>query len=165
MLTSESLRNSIVVAIQNNNIAEFWENLLKVDTLILDDCQLITYGIDDVIVQLSEIYQRENKRLILAGDYLLNTLRVIPNLKVLAFKRPGYTARRIIVQEIAKEKALVLDEKLVNLIAENTDDPRRIRGIISWIYAHQNEGGCSMGDDSNINLILKAEIVITLHKT
>lgn len=164
MLTSERLKNRFVVAIQDNIIAEFWDDLLNVDVLIVDDCQFLSYGIDDVIAPLCEIYQRKNKRLILAGDYLLESLRVIPNLKVLGLVRPSVDTRRIIVQEIAKEKALVLDETVINLIAESIDDPRKIRGIISWIHAHQNEGGCSMRDDSNINQILKAEIAAQNNK-
>lgn len=164
LLTSENLKNRLVVAIQDNTIAEFWDDLLNVDVVIVDDCQFISYGVDSVIVELSEIYQRKNKRLILAADYLLESLRVIPNLKVLGLVRPSVDTRRIIVQEVAKEKALVLNEKLINLIAERIDDPRRIRGIISWIYAHQNEGGCAMGDDSNINQILKAEIAAQYNK-
>ena len=164
MLTSESLKNGLITSIRDGTTDQIWRDLLNTDMLIVDDCQFLTYGIDDVIVQLSKIYQRKNKRLILAGDYLLNSLRAIPNLKVLKLVRPSLDTRRIIVQEVAKEKALVLNEKLINLIAERIDDPRRIRGIISWIYAHQNEGGCAMGDDSNINQILKTEIAAQYNK-
>lgn len=164
MLAAESLKNDLMTSIRDGTTDQFWRDLLNTDILIVDDCQFLTYGIDDVIVQLSKIYQRKNKRLILAADYLLESLRVIPNLKVLGLVRPSVDTRRIIVQEVAKEKALVLNEKLINLIAERIDDPRRIRGIISWIYAHQNEGGCSMGDNSNINQILKAEIASQYNK-
>ena len=164
MLAAESLKNDLMTSIRDGTTDQFWRDLLNTDILIVDDCQFLTYGIDDVIVQLSKIYQRKNKRLILAADYLLESLRVIPNLKVLGLVRPSVDTRRIIVQEVAKEKALVLNEKLINLIAERIDDPRRIRGIISWIYAHQNEGGCAMGDDSNINQILKAEIAAQYNK-
>lgn len=164
MFTSESLKNGLMTSIRDGTTDQFWRDLLNADMLIVDDAQFITHGIDDVIVQLSEIYQRKNKRVILAGDYLLNGLRVIPNLRVLKLVRPGLDTRRLIVQEIAKEKALVLDEKLIDLIAEKVDDPRRIRGVISWIYANQNEGGCSMEDDSNISQILKAEIAAQHNK-
>lgn len=164
MLTSESLKNGLITSIRDGTTDQIWRDLLNTDMLIVDDCQFLTYGIDDVIVQLSKIYQRKNKRLILAGDYLLNSLRAIPNLKVLKLVRPSLDTRRLIVQEIAKEKALVLNEKLINLIAEKVDDPRRIRGMISWIYAHQNEGGCSMEDGSNISQILKAEIAAQHNK-
>lgn len=164
MFTSESLKNGLMTSIRDGTTDQFWRDLLNADMLIVDDAQFITHGIDDVIVQLSEIYQRKNKRVILAGDYLLNGLQVIPNLRVLKLVRPGPDTRRLIVQEIAKEKALVLDEKLIDLIAEKVDDPRRIRGVISWIYANQNEGGCSMEDDSNISQILKAEIAAQHNK-
>lgn len=164
MFTSESLKNGLMTSIRDGTTDQFWRNLLNSDMLIVDDAQFITHGIDDVIVQLSEIYQRKNKRVILTGDYLLNGLRVIPNLRVLELVRPVPDTRRLIVQEIAKEKALVLDEKLIDLIAEKVDDPRRIRGMVFWIYAHQNEGGYSMEDDSNINQILKAEISAQYNK-
>ena len=157
MLAAESLKNDLMTSIRDGTTDHFWADLLKPDILLIDDGQFVLF-IDDVIVQLCEFYKRNNKRLILAGDYLSESLRVIPYLKVLELVRPSVDTRRIIVQEITKEKALVLDEKLINLISERIDDPRRIRGIISWIYAHQNEGGCSMEGDSNINQILKAEI-------
>lgn len=163
MLTSESLKNRLMTSIKDGTTTQLWADLLNPDILVIDECQFVLF-ITDVIVQLSEIYQRKNKRLVLAGDYLLDDLRVIPNLRVLELVRPSVNTRRIIVQEIAKEKALVLNEQLIKLIAEKVDDPRRIRGMISWIYAHQNEGGCSMEDDSNINQILKAEIAVQHNK-
>lgn len=163
MLTAENLKNDLMTSIRDGTTDHFWADLLKPDILLIDDGQFVLF-IDDVIVQLCEFYKRNNKRLILAGDYLSESLRVIPNLTVLELVRPSVDTRRIIVQEITKEKALVLNEKLINLIAEKVDDPRRIRGMISWIYAHQNEGGCSMEDGSNISQILKAEIAAQHNK-
>ena len=164
MLTSESLKNGLMTSIRDGTTDQFWRDLLKADMLIVDDAQFASCCIVDDLLKLCGIFQRKNKRVILAGDYLLKDLRVIPNLKVLKLVRPSLDTRRLIVQEIAKEKALVLNEKLINLITEKVDDPRRIRGIISWIYAHQNEGGCSMEDGSNISQILKAEIAAQHNK-
>lgn len=164
MLTSESLKNGLMTSIRDGTTDQFWRDLLKADMLIVDDAQFASCCIVDDLLKLCGIFQRNNKRVILAGDYLLNDLRVIPNLRVLELVRPSVDTRRIIVEEIAKEKALVLNEKLINLIAEKVDDPRRIRGMISWIYAHQHEGGCSMEDDSSISQILKAEIAAQHNK-
>lgn len=138
MLTSEGLKNSLMTAIRDGTTNRFWSTLQNVNVLILDDCQFLSYGIDDIIVQLSEIYQRKNKRLILGGDYLLDSIRVIPNLKVLSLVRPGYDTKKRILQECLIEKGLALNEDLINLIAEKLDDPRRIRGIASWFCANQD---------------------------
>lgn len=137
MLTVESLKNGLMTSIKDGTTDSFWADLLKPDILLIDDCQFASF-IDDVIVQLSEIYQRKGKRLVLAGDYLSESLRVIPNLKVLELVRPAHATRRIILQEKLQEKDLVLEDALTELISERIKDPRQIVGFVSWLSATQD---------------------------
>lgn len=132
-------RNMLMTAIRERAMTEFFDHFTeKTNVLLLDDCQFLIDSTIDILLQLSAIYRETGKTLVLAGDYLLDDVSTIPELAVLHLVRPAQATRKLILQERLREKDLLLEDALTNLISERIKDPRQIAGFVSWLSAIQD---------------------------
>ena len=134
-------------AAKSNRIPDFLNFYQAVDVLIVDDIQYFAglKGTQDTFFHIFNYLQQSRKQLILTSDRPPIELKDIEERLLTRFKwglaaeitRPDYQLRRDILVSKMRRDGIVLNDEIVDFIAQNVrDSVRDLEGILASILAH-----------------------------
>lgn len=143
--SGEEFTNDIVEGIRNKSTQRFRDKYRKLNLLLLDDIQFIA-GKEAV---QEEFFHTFNALVSFGSQIILTSDRPpsdIPKLEerlrsrfeaglIVDVSPPDFELRCAIVQIKAKEKNIEIDMEAVQLIAGNTDSPRKIEGFLTKLIS------------------------------
>lgn len=137
-ISFNEFRNNLLDACKSGTSEGFYKTYANLDVLLIDDCQfLVTDWDGDLLAPILEMFQRTGRAMILAGDYLPDTLEKIKSLRVLSLSAPSYATRRQLLLSYLQHKELALNMDVVDYIARNLTNIRQLQGFAKWLYAHK----------------------------
>ena len=144
--TCESFMNELIEAIGNHNTTHFKEKYRSADVLLIDDIQFISgkeSTQEEFFHTFSALYESE-KQIIMTSDRppkeinpLTERLRTrFEGSVIVEVLPPSFEIRTAIINKKADSLGLVIDNNLVNYMAERLNNNiRQIEGVIKKIYA------------------------------
>ena len=151
-VSSEKFTNDVIWAIKNKRMETIKEKYRFVDVLIIDDIQFIAEKpatIEEFFNTFNALYEA-NKQIIISSD---RPPKFIPTLEdrlrsrfeggVLAdIGYPDYELRCAIIKTKVEEKALIVSDEIVTLIANKIQrSVREIEGVLNKILFYQTKRG------------------------
>jgi len=151
-VSSEKFTNDVIWAIKNKRMETIKEKYRFVDVLIIDDIQFIAEKpatIEEFFHTFNALYEA-NKQIIISSD---RPPKFIPTLEdrlrsrfeggVLAdIGYPDYELRCAIIKTKVEEKALIVSDEIVTLIANKIQrSVREIEGVLNKILFYQTKRG------------------------
>src|SRR3989338_1099111 len=144
--TTEDFTNQVIEAIQHQKMEQFRRRYRELDVMIIDDVQFLANK-DRTQEELFHTFNtliEERKQIIISSDRPPRELTILQDRLVSRFERgmiadlsqPDYETRHAILSEKAKEYGLLLDEKVLNYIAQYaTKSVRQLEGILMQAVA------------------------------
>ncbi|MFW5853521.1 MAG: chromosomal replication initiator protein DnaA [Patescibacteria group bacterium] len=144
-LTSENFTNDYIKSVQNNKINIFKEKYRKYDLLIMDDIQFFSKKekTQEELFHLFNSLYDNNKQIIFSSD---KPPKYITNLEerlrsrfeggmIVDIGRPDYESRVAIIKTKIKDKNHLINDDVVNYLAECVQDNiREIEGTLNSIF-------------------------------
>ena len=159
-------------AAKNNRIPDFLNFYQSIDVLIMDDIQYFAglKGTQDTFFHIFNYLQQSRKQLILTSDRPPIELKDIEERLLTRFKwglsaevkRPDYELRRNILLAKMRRDGIVLNDDVVNFIAQNVSESvRDLEGVLASLLAP------STLTDREIDLQLAEQVIshiVTIHQ-
>lgn len=151
--TTEDFTNQVIEAIQHQKMEQFRKKYRQVDVFILDDVQFLANKerTQEELFHTFNSLTEERKQIIISSDRPPHELMGLQDRLVSRFERgmiadvglPDYETRHAILAEKAKEYGLLLDQKVIEFIAENaTRSVRQLEGILMQAVAQYELEHC-----------------------
>lgn len=162
-VAANTFKLQYMAATQENRVPDFLNFYQQVDVLIVDDIQYFTSkGTQDTFFHIFNYLQQSHKQLILTSDRSPLQLREIEERLLTRFKwglsaeiaRPDFQLRKDILLYKLHRDGIVLDEEIINFIANNVHDSiRDLEGVIASLMAY------STLTDQQIDMKLTEQVV------
>lgn len=143
----ERFYNDFVTSMQQNKIPQFKEKYRKYDVIIVDDVQFIS-GKDKTQEELFHLFNAFHdigKQVIFSSDKHPNLIAGLEERLRSRFNAgmtvdissPEFEGRMMIIKEKTKEYSNLIDDTIVNFVAESiTSSIRELEGVINLILCH-----------------------------
>ncbi len=163
-MSSETLLNDFINSIVKGKNENFRKKYRENDILIIDDIQFISgkKGIQEEFFHTFNTLQQSNKQIILASDRHPKDIENLEERLVSRFEggmvadisNPDEEMRIAILRKKCEEKNLVLEEDIINMIAENIkSNIRELEGVLTKIIATEKVLNKKLNKDEISNLI------------
>jgi len=144
--TTEEFTNQVIEAIQHQKMEQFRRRYREVDVLIIDDVQFLANKdrTQEELFHTFNTLSEDHKQIIISSDRPPRELSILQDRLVSRFERgmiadlsmPDFETRHAILSEKSKEYGLLLDERVLNYIAEHaTKSVRQLEGILMQAVA------------------------------
>lgn len=145
--TSEKFTNNYIQAIQSGKAKEFKNIYRNVDLLLVDDVQFMggKDGTQEEFFHTFNELQQENKQIVLTSDRPPKSIPAIEKRLISRFEsgmvadvgKPDIETKIAILEKKAVEKNYLLDEEVLNFVAENVQNNiRELEGALNKIIAY-----------------------------
>ncbi|MSR67844.1 chromosomal replication initiator protein DnaA [Candidatus Peribacteria bacterium] len=151
--TTEDFTNQVIEAIQHSKMEQFRRRYREVDVFIIDDVQFLANK-ERTQEELFHTYNtliEDRKQVIISSDRAPKELSGLQDRLVSRFERgmiadlsqPDYETRHAILSEKSKEYGLLLDQKVIDYIAQYaTRSVRQLEGILMQAVAQYELEHC-----------------------
>lgn len=151
--TTEEFTNQVIEAIQHQRMEQFRRRYREVDVLIIDDVQFLANKdrTQEEFFHTFNALTEDHKQVIISSDRPPRELSILQDRIVSRFERgmiadismPDYETRHAILAEKAKEYGLILNEKVLDYIAQHaTKSVRQLEGILMQAVAQYELEHC-----------------------
>ncbi|MFA5800155.1 MAG: chromosomal replication initiator protein DnaA, partial [Candidatus Peribacteraceae bacterium] len=151
--TTEEFTNQVIEAIQHQRMEQFRRRYREVDVLIIDDVQFLANKdrTQEELFHTFNTLSEDHKQVIISSDRPPRELSILQDRLVSRFERgmiadismPDYETRYAILAEKTKEYGLLLDEKVLDYIAQHaTKSVRQLEGILMQAVAQYELEHC-----------------------
>ena len=151
--TTEEFTNQVIEAIQHQRMEQFRRRYREVDVLIIDDVQFLANKdrTQEELFHTFNALTEDHKQVIISSDRPPRELSILQDRLVSRFERgmiadismPDYETRYAILAEKTKEYGLLLDEKVLDYIAQHaTKSVRQLEGILMQAVAQYELEHC-----------------------
>jgi chromosomal replication initiator protein len=152
-ITTEDFTNQVIEAIQHQRMENFRRKYREVDVLIIDDVQFLANKdrTQEELFHTFNALTEDRKQVIISSDRPPRELNILQDRLVSRFERgmiadvsmPDYETRHAILDEKSKEYGLLLDEKVIDYIAQHaTKSVRQLEGILMQAVAQYELEHC-----------------------
>ena len=162
-VSANTFKLQYMAATQENRVPDFLNFYQQVDVLIVDDIQYFTSkGTQDTFFHIFNYLQQSHKQLILTSDRSPLQLKDIEDRLLTRFKwglsaeilRPDFQLRKDILCYKLHRDGIVLDENIIDFIANNVRDSiRDLEGVLASLLAY------STLTDRDIDMALAEQVV------
>ena len=162
-VSANTFKLQYMAATQDNRVPDFLNFYQQVDVLIVDDIQYFTSkGTQDTFFHIFNYLQQSHKQLILTSDRSPLQLKDIEDRLLTRFKwglsaeilRPDFQLRKDILCYKLHRDGIVLDENIIDFIANNVRDSiRDLEGVLASLLAY------STLTDRDIDMALAEQVV------
>ena len=151
--TTEDFTNQVIEAIQHQKMEQFRRRYRDVDVLIIDDVQFLANKdrTQEELFHTFNTLSEDHKQIIISSDRPPKELSGLQDRLVSRFERgmiadvsqPDYETRHAILSEKSKEYGLLLDDKVIDYIAQYaTRSVRQLEGILMQAVAQYELEHC-----------------------
>ncbi len=151
--TTEDFTNQVIEAIQHQKMEQFRKRYREVDVFIIDDVQFLANKerTQEELFHTFNTLTEDHKQVIISSDRPPKELSGLQERLVSRFERgmiadlsqPDYETRFAILSEKSKEYGLLLDQKVIDFIAQHaTRSVRQIEGILMQAVAQYELEHC-----------------------
>jgi chromosomal replication initiator protein len=145
--TSEKFTNNYIQAIQSGKAKEFKNIYRNVDLLLVDDVQFMggKDGTQEEFFHTFNELQQENKQIVLTSDRPPKSIPAIEKRLISRFEsgmvadvgKPDVETKIAILEKKAVEKNYLLDDDVLNFVAENIQNNiRELEGALNKVIAY-----------------------------
>ena len=146
-VASEKFASQFIESIKNNNLQEFTNYYLNVDTLIIDDVQFFKDKVrtQEIFFHIFNHLHQSNKQIIMSSDRPPTELEGLQERLVSRFKwgltadlqKPDYETRLAIIQKKLQDDGLRIDDRVLEYLAYSVDSNiRELEGVLISLVAH-----------------------------
>ena len=151
--TTEDFTNQVIEAIQHQKMEQFRRRFREVDVFIIDDVQFLANKerTQEELFHTFNTLTEDRKQVIISSDRPPKELSGLQERLVSRFERgmiadlsqPDYETRFAILSEKSKEYGLLLDQKVIDFIAQHaTRSVRQLEGILMQAVAQYELEHC-----------------------
>jgi len=174
-VTANTFKLQYQDATKNNRVPDFLNFYQSIDVLIVDDIQYFSglKGTQDTFFHIFNYLQQSRKQLILTCDRPPVELKDIEQRLLTRFKwglaaevhRPDYELRRSILLSKMHRDGVVLNDQVVNFIAQNVrESVRDLEGVLASLLAYSTLTDCEI-DMKLAEQVVSRLVTINPHKT
>lgn len=148
-VASEKFANQFIEALKNNNLQEFTNFYLNVDTLIIDDVQFFKDKVktQEIFFHIFNHLHQNGKQIVMSSDRPPTELKGLQERLVSRFKwgltadlqQPDFETRLAIIQKKLQDDGLEIDDKVLEYLAYSVDtNIRELEGVLISLVAHSS---------------------------
>jgi len=146
-VASEKFASQFIESLKNNNLQDFTNFYLNVDTLIIDDVQFFKDKVktQEIFFHIFNHLHQNNKQIIMSSDRPPTELEGLQERLVSRFKwgltadlqQPDFETRLAIIQKKLQDDGLNIDGKVLEYLAYSIDSNiRELEGVLISLVAH-----------------------------
>lgn len=148
-VASEKFANQFIEALKNNNLQDFTNYYLNVDTLIIDDVQFFKDKVktQEIFFHIFNHLHQNGKQIVMSSDRPPTELQGLQERLVSRFKwgltadlqNPDFETRLAIIQKKLQDDGLIIDDKVLEYLAYSVDtNIRELEGVLISLVAHSS---------------------------
>jgi len=148
-VASEKFANQFIEALKNNNLQDFTNYYLNVDTLIIDDVQFFKDKVktQEIFFHIFNHLHQNGKQIVMSSDRPPTELMGLQERLVSRFKwgltadlqQPDFETRLAIIQKKLQDDGIEIEEKVLEYLAYSVDtNIRELEGVIISLVAHSS---------------------------
>ncbi len=146
-VTSENFTNQFIEALKNNNVQDFSNFYLQVDTLIIDDVQFLSgkEKTQEIFFHIFNHLHQSGKQIIMTSDCPPRDLKGLEERLLSRFKwgltadlqQPDFETRVAIIQRKLQADGIYIPDNVLEYIAYSVDtNIRELEGVVISLIAH-----------------------------